>query len=162
MHGRTSVKGQMGWRQHDRSPMHLDDLAERLGSRVDPIREALAGDVDLAVVVAHDLIDGDDFVLVATRRGVHVRHLWPDGPHPLLPSRHPGVAPWATVRVSPVRSEGWQVHGVERNGLATHSCEVRIGGTAFLVAANGTAGRWAVDGFHDEVVRRGTPWHYPS
>jgi hypothetical protein len=64
--------------------------------------------------------------------------------------------------VSPVRSEGWQVNGTERNALATHSCELRIGSTAFLVAANGASGRWAVDGFHDEVVRRGTPWHYPS
>jgi hypothetical protein len=142
--------------------MRLADLEERLGTRVGPIREALAGEADLAVALAHDLVDGDDFVLVATRRGVHVRHLWPDAPHALLPTSHPGLAPWSTVRASPVRSEGWQVQGQEQNALSTHTCEVRIGAAVFLVSANGTPGQWAVDGFHDEVIRRGTPWHYPS
>jgi hypothetical protein len=138
----------------ERSPMHLDDLEDRLGTRLDPIRAALAGDPDLAVVLAHDLVDGDDFVLVATDHGVHVRRLWPDAPRPLLPTTYPEIAPWASVSVSPVWSEGWHVHGVGQTSLATHGFELRIGATGFLVAANGTTGRWAVDGFHDEVVRR--------
>jgi hypothetical protein len=140
----------------DRPPMHLVDLDDRLGTRMDPIRRALAGDTDLAVVLAHDMVDGDDFVLVATERGIHVRRLWPGAPRPLLPTGYPDVAPWASVDVSPVWSEGWQVHGMEQTALATHNCELRIGATAFLVAANGTAGRWAVDGFRDEVVRHVT------
>ncbi len=166
---RTPTKGYAGWmREKDRPPMRLDDLVERLGERVDPIREALGGDTDLAVVLAHALPDGADFVLVATKGGMHVRYLCPDAsdaPDAVdaqRPVLGPDVVPWSSVRVSPVRTEGWQDHSSERAAGATHSCEVRIGEVAFVVSAVGTTGRWAVDGFHDEVVRRGTPWHYPS
>jgi hypothetical protein len=154
MRDRTTVEGRVGGSAvPDRTPMRLGDLDHQIGSRFDPIRAALAGDTDLAAVLAHDLADGDDFVLVATRHGVHVRRLWPDAPRPVLPTAYPDLAPWASIWVSPVWSEGWQVQGIERTALATHNCELWIGGTRCLVAAKGTAGRWAVDGFHDEVVR---------
>jgi hypothetical protein len=55
--------------------MHLVDLVDRLGSRLDPIHVVLDGEPDLAVVLAHDLIDGDDFVLGATAQGIHVRRV---------------------------------------------------------------------------------------
>jgi hypothetical protein len=142
--------------------MRLDDLSERLGARIEVIRDALAGEPDIAVALAHDLRDGDDYVLVATRSGVHVRYLWPEDQHPLLTQVSPGVIGWASVRVSPLRSEGWQVAGRTDPALATHTCEVRIDDLAFLVSANGASGQQAVVGFHDEVVRRGTPWHHPS
>lgn len=158
-----TAKGHAGWtRQRERQPMHLDDLEQRLGGQVAPIRAALAGETDLAVVLAHDPTDGDDVVLVATRRGLHVRQLCPDASLDTRPTREPSVAPWATVRVSPVRIEGWRAPGTQPDARATHSCEVRVGQTLFHVSADGLPGQAAVDSFHDEVVRRGTPWHYPA
>jgi hypothetical protein len=44
----------------------------------------------------------------------------------------------------------------------THSCDVRVDGLVFVVAADGPSGLGAIRAFHDEVVRRGTPWHYPG
>ena len=159
---RPAAKGQTRWTRTDQQPMRLEDLAERLGPRLSLLRDALEGQTDIAVVLAHDVRDGDDFVLVATRSGVYVGYLWPEAQHALLGSVRPGYATWASVRVSPVRSEGWQVTGDAQAELATYACEVRIDGAALLVTANGVTGLGAVAGFHDEVIRRGTPWHHPS
>ena len=158
---RPPIKGTPG-RSAVREPMRLGDLIDRLGPRVDDIRECLGGEADLAVVLGHDVRDGDDVVLIATRTGVHVSLLWPDEDHALLGAARPGWANWRSVRVSPVHTEGWQVAGQGHDAQATHTCQVLIEDVEFLVSANGAAGQQAVDGFHDEVVRRGTPWHYPQ
>lgn len=140
--------------------MHLDDLTERLGSRIDAIREDLGGVGDLAVIVAHGEEDGDDFVLIATRAGVYVSPLWPaDRPRT---SDVCGWTGWSQVRVSPVRLDGRQVDGRQDPARASHSCTVVVGEARFIASADGPSGQQAVDGFHDEVVRRGTPWHYPA
>ena len=154
---RPPVMGRPHWaRANERPPMRLDDLSDRLGPSADAIRDALGGETDIAVALAHDL-DGDDYVLVATRAGVHVRYL-----SPVAQDQQPGVVRWASVRVSPLNSDGRHVEGQERPAPGTHACEVRIDGVAFLVSGDTTAGRQGAVGFHDEVVRRGTPWHHPS
>lgn len=147
-------------RASERPPMHLDDLTERLGSRIDAIRRDLDGADDLAVVVAHGEQDDRDAVLIATRAGVYVSPLWPADRSPR--NTIGGWTGWTQVRVSPVRVDGRPSGGRQDPALATCSCTVVVGDARFIVSADGPSGLQAVDGFHDEVVRRGTPWHYPA
>ena len=153
----TTIKGAATWRrsQDGQVPLRLDDLAERIGSQLVAIRDSLAGEEDIAVVVAHDPSD-DDFVLVATRSGLRV---WPIGPGA---GRQGRLAAWPMVRVTPVRSDGGWHRGARDSELEKHSCEVLVEGATFHIAAEGAAGQGSISGFHDEVVRRGTPWHYPG
>lgn len=149
-------------RATERPPMRLDDLAERLGPRVEDIRGDLGDVGDLAVVLAHDDHGGDDFVLVATKAGMFVSYLWPVDQHPGSAAGVCGWTGWTRVRVSPVRMDTRVAGGQRDPEQASHSCTVVVGDATFIASADGTDGRQAVDAFHDEVVRRGTPWHYPA
>jgi hypothetical protein len=153
----TTIKGAATWRRGQDGPpaLRLDDLAERIGSQLDTIRDGLDGEEDIAVVLAHDLANVDH-VLVATRSGLRV---WRIGPGVAAQVQ---LTAWPMVRVTPLRSDGGWTRGARDSGLETHSCEVRVGGATFRIAADGAAGQGTISGFHDEVVRRGTPWHYPG
>jgi hypothetical protein len=153
----TTIKGAATWRRGQDGPaaLRLDDLAERIGSQLSAIRDALAGEQDIAVALAHGP-SGDDYVLVATRSGLRV---WRIGPGA---APHADLTAWPMVRVTPVRSDGGWSRGTRDSGLETHSCEVRVDSATFRIAADGAAGQGTISSFHDEVVRRGTPWHYPG
>ena len=150
----TTIKGVPSWRRHpdDSAPERLDDLASRIGPEMDALREALGGELEIAVAVARDSSDRE-VVLVATRTGLRV---WPCQPGDACA----GVTTWPRVRVSPVRRDGGR--GAILAERVTHSCDVRIDELTFVIAADGPSGLGAIRAFHDEVVRRGTPWHYPG
>ena len=149
-----TIKGAPAWRRHpdDPIPQRLDDLAVRIGPDVDVLREALGGELEIAVAFARDPSDRE-VVLVATRAGLRV---WLCGPGAPCPD----VTTWPRVRVSPVRRGGDRDARLAEREM--HSCDVRVDELTFVVAAEGPSGLGAVRAFHDEVVRRGTPWHYPG
>jgi len=152
--------------------MRLDDMAARLGDRVDAIRSSLDGQEDVAVVDARDATAGADALLVATRRGILVTYPWSGAPTTMpMP---PGWVAWGDVRASTVQtvvpssvtsstsgSTATQT-AVSATSTARHSCTILLRGVELTAQGEGDEGRRAVDAFHDEVVRRGTPWHYPS
>ncbi len=141
-----STKGNLTIRRSEPTPMRLDDLASRLGPRLAPIRHALDAEADLAVVVADRVSDGDACVLIATRSAVHVSCLGSEsGPRPATERTS-----WVSVRVSPMCLEP---------GGPSYRCEVLVGEARFIATTDATAPA-GVEAFHDEVVRRGTPWHY--
>ncbi len=145
------------WRRHPDGPVaqSLDDLAGRIGPELRAIREALGDEVEVAAAFARDPSD-HEVLLVATRTGLRV---WPT-------SRQgapcPEILTWSRVRVSPVRRDPALGQRVPHPELETHSCDVRVDGLTFVIVADGPSGLGAVGAFHDEVVRRGTPWHYPG
>jgi hypothetical protein len=157
--------------------MRLDDLAARLGDRIDDIRSSLDGQEDVAVVDAGDARGGSDALLVATRRGILVTYPWSGVPGTATTLMPAGWVAWGDVRASTVQT----VAAVGAVGAtsptsgstairtatsasagARHSCTILLRGVAMTALGDGDEGRRAVDAFHDEVVRRGTPWHYPS
>ena len=152
--------------------MRLDDLAARLGDQMDAIRSSLDGQEDVAVVDARDTRGGTDALLVATRRGILVTYPWSGVPATML--MPPGWVAWGDVRASTVQTVApvgvtSQASGTTATRTATagpagarHSCTILLRGVALTAEGDGDDGRRAVDAFHDEVVRRGTPWHYPS
>jgi hypothetical protein len=150
----NTIKGVPSWRRQldGAAPHCLDGIADRIGSELGALREALDGEIEIAVAFARDA-SGRDVVLVATRTGLRV---WPARRGDL----HPWVATWPRVRVSPVRRDGGR--GALHAEQAIHSCRVRVDELTFVVSADGPSTLGAVRAFHDEVVRRGTPWHYPG
>jgi hypothetical protein len=152
-----TIKGAPSWRRQadGPAPQRLEDLVGHDGQELDALREALGGELEIAVAVARDPWDRE-VLLVATRTGLRV---WPSGDlrHPC-----PESAGWPRVRVSPVRRDPRSLRGAPEAGSMTHSCDVRVDGLVFVVAADGPSGLGAIRAFHDEVVRRGTPWHYPG
>jgi hypothetical protein len=148
----NTIKGAPSWRRQPDgpAPQCLDDIADRIGSGLDALRATLGGELEIAVAVARDASDRE-VVLVATRTGLRV---WPRLPGD---ARH-DVTSWPRVRVSPVRQD----HGAVHAERASHSCDVRVDELTFVVSADGPSTLGAVRAFHDEVVRRGTPWHYPG
>ncbi|MBX3028555.1 MAG: hypothetical protein KF809_00210 [Chloroflexi bacterium] len=128
----------------------MDDLEGRLGSEVTTIRTSLGADEDITVVIAQCRQADGEVALVATRSGVLVHPLG-DTTIPDLPDAR---ARWATVRVSPVVA-------TPEDDVPSCWCEVRVGDDPYLVTGSGADGCAAVEAFHDEVVRRGTPWHAP-
>jgi len=132
--------------------MRLEDIAARLGDQIDAIRSSLDGQEDVAVVDARDTHGGTDALLVATRKGILVTYPWPGAPATV--QMPPGWVAWGDVRASTVQTE--------MSTGARHSCTIRLRGVDLTAQGDGDEGRRAVDAFHDEVVRRGTPWHYPS
>jgi hypothetical protein len=149
-----TIKGVPTWRRHpdDPIPQRLEDLAMRIGPDVAALREALGGELEIAVAFARDPSDRE-VVLVATRTGIRV---WPRLPGDPCPD----LTTWPRVRVSPVRRSGHREAVLAER--ETHSCDVRVDELTFVVIGDGPSGLGAVRAFHDEVVRRGTPWHYPG
>lgn len=149
-----TIKGPQSWRRHQEAPapQRLEDLAERIGPDVGALREALGGEFEIAVAFAKDASDRE-VVLVATRAGLRI---WPSRPEDPCSD----VTTWPRVRVSPVRRGGGR--GTPLADGETHSCDVRVDAVTFVIVADGPSGLGAVRAFHDEVVRRGTPWHYPG
>lgn len=136
--------------------MRLDDLADRIGARLGPIRQSLQDESDIAVVVADRVEDGDECVLVATRAGVHVRCLGA-----ARADQRTTPTPWASVRVSPLHVERRTHGGSAPVETKRYGCDVVVGDTCFRLAADEDGGPSGIEAFHDEIVRRGTPWHYP-
>jgi hypothetical protein len=151
-----TIKGVPTWRRHAEgsSPQCLDDLAERIGPELEALRAAMEGELDIAAAFARDA-SNRQVVLVATRTGLWVWPCLPDHP------RH-DVFTWPRVRVSPVRRDGGGERAAHHAVHPTHSCDVRVDARTFVVVADGPTELGAVRAFHDEVVRRGTPWHYPG
>ena len=157
-----TIKGTPAWGRQPAVPPSrcLDDLAGRIGPELPAIREALGGEVEVAAAFARDPRD-HEVLLVATRTGLRVWRIQQQG-EPCLE-----VTTWPRVRVSPVRRDEAldqrSRHPEQRHPeQVTHACDVRVDGVIFVVAADGPSGLGAVSAFHDEVVRRGTPWHYPG
>ncbi len=142
------------WARQEVQPLRLEDIADRLGDRVDDIRQDLDGQDDVAVVDAHDPRCDADALLIATRKGILVAYPW-SGTGGDGAGSAPGWVPWGDVRASTVTSSP----GVS---ASRHSCTILLRGVELTALGDGDLGRRAVDAFHDEVVRRGTPWHYPS
>ena len=152
--------------------MRLDDFADRLGDRVEGIRVSLEGSDDVAVVDARDPRSGLDALLIATRRGLLVVYPWSTADDVATASMPPGWVAWGDVRASTVQTspaEGTSGTAPASRGVATatlgvarHSCTIMLRRVGLTAQGDGDLGRRAVDAFHDEVVRRGTPWHYPS
>ncbi len=156
--------------------MRLEDLADRLGDRVEAIRASLDGHEDVAVVDARDAIGGIDALLIATRRGLLVAYPWASADEITLTATTPGWVAWGDVRASTVQTSvpvsapvpaAASSHVTSAATTATlgaghHSCTILLRGARLTAHGEGDLGRRAVDAFHDEVVRRGTPWHYPS
>ncbi len=153
--------------------MRLDDFADRLGDRVEDIRVSLEGSDDVAVVDARRSArwpgrSPDS----ATRRGLLVVYPWSTADDVATASMPPGWVAWGDVRASTVQTspgEGTPGTAPASRGLSTatlgvarHSCTIMLRGVGLTAEGDGDLGRRAVDAFHDEVVRRGTPWHYPS
>jgi hypothetical protein len=152
-----TIKGAPAWGRHADAPPSgcLDDLAGRIGPELPAIREALGTEVEVAAAFARDP-RGHEVLLVATRSGLRVWRIHREG------DPCPEIMTWPRVRVSPVRRDPARDHRTPHPEEATHSCDVRVDGLTFVVAAEGPSGLGAVSAFHDEVVRRGTPWHYPG
>jgi hypothetical protein len=158
------------WARQEVRPLRLDDIAERLGDRMDAIRASLDGQEDVAVVDARDTRGDADALLVATRRGILVTYPWSGAPGTML--MPPGWVAWGDVRASTVQtiaSVGVTSQTSTSTSTSTagpagarHSCTILLRGVELTASGDGDEGRRAVDAFHDEVVRRGTPWHYPS
>ncbi len=144
MHIRPSTRNLQVRARSEPVPLRLDDLSAHLGTRLAPIRDALESEADIAVVMADREGDGDTCVLVATRSSVHVS---------CTGNAATQRSPWAAVRVSPIRAAG---RDESRLG-----CEVMVEDVRFMVAGDSADGSAAIQAFHDEIVRRGTPWHYP-
>ncbi len=140
------------WARQEVRPLRLEDIAARLGDQIDAIRSSLDGQEDVAVVDARDIYGGTDALLVATRKGILVTYPWSGAPATV--QMPPGWVAWGDVRASTVQTE--------LSTSARHSCTIRLRGVDLTAQGDGDEGRRAVDAFHDEVVRRGTPWHYPS
>lgn len=138
--------------------MRLDDLADRIGPQLEPIRQSLQDESDIAVVVADRVEDGDRCVLVATRAGVHVRCF---GGGATRASQRTTPTPWASVRVSPLQVERRTHGGSAPVETKRYGCDVVVGDASFRLAADDDGGPSGIEAFHDEIVRRGTPWHYP-
>lgn len=138
--------------------MRLDDLAERIGAEVRSIRQALKDESDIAVVVADRVADGDECVLVATRTGVLVSCVGGGGPRA---DQRTTPSPWASVRVSPLHVERRSHVGSVGSDTRRYGCDVLVGEAWFRLAAADDDGPSGIEAFHDEIVRRGTPWHYP-
>lgn len=145
-------------RRKEPLPVRLDDLAERLGPRLRPIRQALQDESDIAVVVADSVSDGDACVLVATRAGVHVSCFGGDAARE---ARAATATPWASVRVSPLHVERRSSGGSGPADARRYGCDVLVGDACFRLVADDDGGPSGIEAFHDEIVRRGTPWHYP-
>lgn len=154
--------------------MRLEDIADRLGDRVDTIRESLDGQEDVAVVDARAPGSGIEALLIATRRGILVAYPW-SGPSEALSASVPsGWVAWGDARASTVQTVALSAVSTGATGASTaatstataavahHSCTILLRGIELTAQGDGDQGRRAVDAFHDEVVRRGTPWHYPS
>ncbi len=154
--------------------MRLDDFADRLGVRVDAIRTSLDGQEDVAVVDARDPRGGTDALLIATRRGILVAYPWSTAAATAEAATAPGWVAWGDVRASTVQSVAltaatnlttsptMTTTGTTGPAVTRHSCTILLRGVELTAQGDGDGGRRAVDAFHDEVVRRGTPWHYPS
>jgi hypothetical protein len=156
--------------------MRLEDFADRLGDRVADIRASLDGNEDVAVVEARDAIGGLDALLIATRRGLLVAYPWSSAGEVSGTATAAGWVAWGDVRASTVQTSAPVTVPVPASastrptgaaaaatmGLPHHSCTIMLRGVQLTAHGDGDLGRRAVDAFHDEVVRRGTPWHYPS
>jgi hypothetical protein len=161
--------------------MRLDDFADRLGDRLEAIRQSLEGADDVAVVDARDPGGAVDALLVATRKGLLLAYPWLDASDDASMPMPPGWVAWGDVRASTVQTIAWSgpvpgvpVHASVAAGsvatstaaagtpVARHCCTILLRGVELTAQGDGDTGRRAVDAFHDEVVRRGTPWHYPS
>jgi hypothetical protein len=156
--------------------MRLEDFADRLGDRVEDIRASLEGNEDVAVVDARDASGGIDALLIATRRGLLVAYPWASADEVTLTGTSAGWVAWGDVRASTVQtsvtvgapvpaaagSRATSVASTATIGASHHSCTILLRGVRLTAYGEGDPGRRAVDAFHDEVVRRGTPWHYPS
>lgn len=153
--------------------MRLEDISDRLGYRVAAIRASLDGQEDVAVVDAREPGSGSEVLLIATRRGILVAHPW-SGPSETAVATVPsGWVAWGDARASTVQtvalsgastgaSAAGGVAASTATAVAHHSCTILLRGIGLTAEGDGDQGRRAVDAFHDEVVRRGTPWHYPS
>jgi hypothetical protein len=146
--------GTTATRRAEPVPVRLDDLTAHLGTRLAPIRDSLESEGDLAVVMADRIADGDRCVIVVTRSAVHVSCFGADATGPDEPAIR---IPWAAVRVSPMRLDP----DARRHGTQRYACEVLVGDARFQVVADPAGEPTGVEAFHDEIVRRGTPWHYP-
>ena len=154
--------------------MRLEDIAERLGDQIDAIRSSLDGQEDVAVVDARDAHGGSDALLIATRAGILVTYPWSGrcgqrdghdrrlgrmGRRSRLDRADGAPSPRAHhPRASQPRCRLDRDHGPADATRAPSCC----GASELMAQGDGDQGRRAVDAFHDEVVRRGTPWHYPS
>ena len=153
--------------------MRLEDIADRLGDRVDIIRASLDGHEDVAVVDARESGSGAEALLIATRRGILVAYPW-SGPTEVAAATVPsGWVAWGDARASTVQTVAMSgastssaasgsAASTATAGLSHHTCTILLRGIGLTAEGDGDQGRRAVDAFHDEVVRRGTPWHYPS
>jgi hypothetical protein len=150
--------------------MRLEDFADRLGDRMDAVRTSLEGNEDVAVVDAREPHGGLEALLIATRRGLLVAYPWASADECLAASTVPGWVAWGDVRASTVQTIPAKAPAAPGPGgtatvtvaAARHWCTVLVRGVGLIAQGDGDVGRRAVDAFHDEVVRRGTPWHYPS
>jgi hypothetical protein len=144
MHIRPSTRDLHVRSRSEPVPLRLDDLCARLGPGLASIRAALESEDEIACVMADREGDGATCVLVATRSSVHV----------CCPATGATQrSPWAAVRVSPIR--------VARRDEGRLGCEITVEDVRFTVAGDGADGSAGIQAFHDEIVRRGTPWHYP-
>jgi hypothetical protein len=156
--------------------MRLEDFSDRLGDRIESIRASLEGNEDVAVVDARDASGRIDALLIATRRGLLVTYPWSPADEISATATSAGWVAWGDVRASTVQTSapvgtpapaasGARVSGATSTatmGASEHSCTILLRGVRLTAHGDGDLGRRAVDAFHDEVVRRGTPWHYPS
>jgi hypothetical protein len=150
---KPTATGRYGLAKADGPPRtRLDDIGEQLGVELAAIRSELGSDTDIAVVIATRRSVAGSVALVATRTGVLVHPLDGTAPDDLPPDR----ARWRTVRVSPVTTTPTQ------GGEPSTRCEVHIGDDHYVMIGHGKEERAAIEAFHDEIVRRGTPWHYPG
>lgn len=148
--------------------MRLEDLVDRLGDRVDAIRVALDGNEDVAVVDVRDPRAGTEGMLVATRKGILVVYPWSSPEDAQAATMPPGWVAWGDARASTVQTVVMSAAATGATSSTStaaashHSCTILLRGVELTAQGDGDAGRRSVDAFHDEVVRRGTPWHYPS
>jgi len=158
------------WARQEIRPLRLEDIADRLGDRVEMIRASLDGHEDVAVVGACEPGSGSEVLLIATRRGILVAYPW-SGPADTVAAIVPsGWVAWGDARASTVQTvaASGTSNGAANGGstatavVSHHSCTILLRGVGLTAQGDGDQGRRAVDAFHDEVVRRGTPWHYPS